>query len=238
MNQQSQSAFTLKIINFQVRGDIVYYNIQVVNTQLKKSWNFEDRYKNMLALHTQLKSIIKAELPQFPGKKLFGNTDEEFITQRKAALHNYFKNLLAFYDPDQYPPLKAFLTRGEEKEVKDQKQSLIETRPIQQKSDQDKQQEAMKQRTQLRKQLNEKCDQVKQTFLTFNQMAQPEENLTKQRRSVYDNIRLDDKSLQLQIPKSNPDAKILVGSQTLDQKAPQLFEILENIHKQLNQILI
>ena len=54
----------------------------------------------MLALHTQLKSIIKAELPQFPGKKLFGNTDEEFITQRKAALHNYFKNLLAFYDPD------------------------------------------------------------------------------------------------------------------------------------------
>ena len=50
------------------------------------SWSFEERYKNMLNLHSALSSETKTALPQFPAKKFFGNTDPEFISTRRAGL--------------------------------------------------------------------------------------------------------------------------------------------------------
>jgi len=54
----------------------------------------------MLTLHQQLSSQFKKDLPQFPAKKMFGNTDPEFISTRKAGLQNYFKTLLSLLDVD------------------------------------------------------------------------------------------------------------------------------------------
>ena len=74
----------------------------------------------MLVLNHQIATYTKS-LPQFPPKKYIGNTDPDYVCQRKAGLQNYFKTLLQHVDADRIPPLKLFLTKGESKAIREPK---------------------------------------------------------------------------------------------------------------------
>ncbi|EAR94435.2 PX-SNX-like domain protein (macronuclear) [Tetrahymena thermophila SB210] len=82
----------------------VVYQIEAVETKRrgkkilsKESWNFTSRYSMLRELYHSLKKEISdfssLNLPKFPGKKWFGNTDEKFLSERKRDLQIFFSAL-------------------------------------------------------------------------------------------------------------------------------------------------
>ena len=49
------------------------------------------------------KSKWKNDLPEFPPRKLFGNTQEDFIQKRKKELENYYSTLFKTVDIEDLP---------------------------------------------------------------------------------------------------------------------------------------
>lgn len=52
---------------------------------MENKWNVSHRYSDFAQLHAALKSGVTA-LPTLPPKKVFGNTDRDFINERRVAL--------------------------------------------------------------------------------------------------------------------------------------------------------
>ena len=48
----------------------------------------------MRELHASIKKAFKGQLPDFPVKKYFGNTDQSFIALRQKGLQNYFQHAI------------------------------------------------------------------------------------------------------------------------------------------------
>ncbi|CAD8060071.1 unnamed protein product [Paramecium sonneborni] len=250
MQQAHNSIYQLKIVNTETRSDIVYYQIQVLNTQTKVSWSFEERYKNMNNLHTQLSQEIKQQLPYFPAKKFFGNTDPEFISTRKAGLQNYFKTLLQIVDVDQCPTLKKFLTKGEQKHIKDQPQPFKEDSIKQkdvignastiEKIQQQKQLENERIKKELKDKLAAATQQIKSKFVDLGNLVNaPEEHDIKKKRAFYDQIRIEPKNIQLNIdiPKANPQAKMIIAQSTIEQTQPKLIQLISQLQAGVENII-
>ncbi|CAD8049277.1 unnamed protein product [Paramecium primaurelia] len=250
MQQTQNSTYQLKIVNTETRSDIVYYQIQVLNTQTKISWSFEERYKNLNNLHTQLCSELKQQLPQFPGKKFFGNTDPEFISTRKAGLQNYFKTLLQIIDVDQCPTLKKFLIKGEQKHIKDQPQSFKQDSikqndiqgnvPTKEKIQQQKQIENERIKKELKEKLAAATQQIKSKFVDLGSLVNPpEEHDIKKKRAFYDQIRLEPKNNQLyiDIPKPSPQSKMMIAQSTIEQTQPKLIQLISQLQTGVESII-
>lgn len=56
-----------------------------------------------------LKIISKNDLPDFPEKKLFGSTKEDFIQKRKLELEHYYNTLSQTMDIKKLPDLYKFI---------------------------------------------------------------------------------------------------------------------------------
>ncbi|CAD8052756.1 unnamed protein product [Paramecium primaurelia] len=249
MQQSHNSAYQLKIVNTETRSDIVYYQIQVLNTQTKVSWSFEERYKNLNNLHTQLSSELKQQLPSFPAKKFFGNTDPEFISTRKAGLQNYFKTLLQIVDADQCPTLKKFLTKGEQKHIKDQQQPFkedsIKQNDIQgnastiEKIQQQKQQENERIKKELKEKLAAATQQIKQKFVDLGSLVNaPEEHDIKKKRAIYDQIRIEQKNaFIIDIPKPSQQSKMMIAQSTIEQTQPKLIQLISQLQSGVESII-
>ncbi|CAD8141394.1 unnamed protein product [Paramecium octaurelia] len=250
MQQQQNSTYQLKIVNTETRSDIVYYQIQVLNTQTKISWSFEERYKNINNLHTQLASELKQQLPQFPAKKFFGNTDPEFISTRKAGLQNYFKTLLQIVDAEQCPTLKKFLTKGEQKQIKDQPQSFKEDQVKQndiqgnasskEKIQQQKQIENERIKKELKDKLGAATQQIKSKFVDLGNLVNPpDEHDIKKKRAHYDQIRLDLKNFQtnIDIPKPSAQSKMMIAQSTIEQTQPKLIQLISQLQAGVESII-
>ncbi|CAD8147408.1 unnamed protein product [Paramecium pentaurelia] len=250
MQQTQNSTYQLKIVNTETRSDIVYYQIQVLNTQTKISWSFEERYKNLNNLHTQLSSELKQQLPQFPAKKFFGNTDPEFISTRKAGLQNYFKTLLQIIDVDQCPTLKKFLIKGEQKHIKDQpqqfKQDPIKQNDIQgnastkEKIQQQKQIENERIKKELKEKLAAATQQIKSKFVDLDNLVNPpEEHDIKKKRAFYDQIRLEPKNNQvnIDIPKPSSQSKMMIAQATIEQTQPKLIQLISQLQTGVESII-
>lgn len=55
---------------------------------------FKSRYSELRDIHEKcLETQYKNELPDFPHKKVFGSTKEDFIQKRKKELENYYNAL-------------------------------------------------------------------------------------------------------------------------------------------------
>jgi hypothetical protein len=85
----------MKFVDHKIDGKTVYYTVQVYEKKTGKNWTFAARYSQLLDIHTVIESRLPAgELPDFPPKKMFGNTNTDFVIRRKKELENYYNTLL------------------------------------------------------------------------------------------------------------------------------------------------
>ncbi|KAK8396825.1 hypothetical protein O3P69_005059 [Scylla paramamosain] len=80
---------------------------------VETKWNVSHRYSDFAQLHATLR-VGTVALPALPPKKVFGNTDRDFINERRVALQKYMDGILAnsllaaslpvrqFLDPKNY----------------------------------------------------------------------------------------------------------------------------------------
>lgn len=101
----------MKFADYEV-NDHVDYRI-IIKDANNETWQVTARYRKLREIHQEIKDALKNEqLPEFPPRKIFGNLDPTFISQRQKALENYFNNLLRKYTLDQLEPLRKFLKEG------------------------------------------------------------------------------------------------------------------------------
>ena len=67
------------------------------------------------------------DLPQFPHKKMFENTKDDFIQKRKKELQNYYNTLLSSINIQGLPDLQEFFDTNKPK-----KQTKIDRNPAEQ----------------------------------------------------------------------------------------------------------
>lgn len=87
----------------------VEYCVEVWRTpDIETKWTVNHRYSDFAQLHAYLK-MGTVVLPQLPPKKVFGNTDRDFINERKEALQKYLEGIL--FNPllASSLPVKRFL---------------------------------------------------------------------------------------------------------------------------------
>lgn len=84
---QQDIAFKVQFIKTTVEGGHAEYLIKVVGP-LSISFHLLDRYSSMASFVSTIKRSVRntEDLPQFPGKKFFGNTSAQFLKQRSAQL--------------------------------------------------------------------------------------------------------------------------------------------------------
>ncbi|XP_064122875.1 PX domain-containing protein kinase-like protein isoform X2 [Macrobrachium nipponense] len=92
----------------------IEYSLEVFRApDIETRWTVSHRYSDFAQLHALLKAGT-APLPSLPPKRVFGNTDRDFINERKAALQKYINKILSdellagslpvrqFLDPKSY----------------------------------------------------------------------------------------------------------------------------------------
>ncbi|OHT14737.1 PX domain containing protein [Tritrichomonas foetus] len=89
--------FYILIEGTQLDQNVVYYDIELCLQDDKTALlnRTKRRFSQIEKFHQLLKKSVdpKVVLPKIPPKKLFGNTSEEFINERKEALQQYFNIL-------------------------------------------------------------------------------------------------------------------------------------------------
>jgi|JI6StandDraft_1071083.scaffolds.fasta_scaffold07036_11 hypothetical protein len=102
--------FTLKFVDHKIDGKTVWYTVQVNEKRTGKSWQFMSRFSQLLDIHTASETHFpKGELPDFPPKKMFGNTNPEFVVRRKKELENYYNTLLKSIEIAKLPELRSLI---------------------------------------------------------------------------------------------------------------------------------
>lgn len=105
----SQSKLTMKFAdNFVVDGHIEY-RILVRDSKKNESWTITSRYSELRKVHVKLRELFPNNLPNFPQKKILGNMDPSFISQRQKALEIYFGLILQNQTWANSKPMKDLL---------------------------------------------------------------------------------------------------------------------------------
>ncbi|KAL4452991.1 hypothetical protein ABPG73_011072 [Tetrahymena malaccensis] len=129
MDKKKESPLTIKFKDFyQDVNGVTFFKILVYDQKTEETWEFEERYSVMRDIHKALREQCKADLPDFPTKKWFGNTDKNFLSQRKATLQTYFTTILSILDIQKYPILKNFFYKKPTKAEQKPKQPQNEIR--------------------------------------------------------------------------------------------------------------
>ncbi|CAK63046.1 unnamed protein product (macronuclear) [Paramecium tetraurelia] len=87
---------TIKIENYALYDDVVVYSLRFKNNYTNDEWVYKQRYSEIKNIHEALiEQGFKNKLPQFPTRKLFGQTHEkpENIEKRKEDLETYLNSL-------------------------------------------------------------------------------------------------------------------------------------------------
>ncbi len=110
--------FRLKFLEHEANDGVIWYNVSITDVNAQKAtWFLKIRYSQILALHKQIKENHEGALPDFPPKKLFGNLDPNFVSQRKKHLENYFNTLLRMINIEKVIVLRDFLLKGRKNEI-------------------------------------------------------------------------------------------------------------------------
>ncbi|CAD8182796.1 unnamed protein product [Paramecium pentaurelia] len=94
--QNQQMNISIRIENYVIYDEVVIYILRFKNNQANDEWIYKKRYSEIKSIHDALLDQgFKNKLPQFPTRKLFGQTNEnpETIEKRKEDLENYLNAL-------------------------------------------------------------------------------------------------------------------------------------------------
>lgn len=72
-------------------------------------WTINRRYRQIHALHDQLRGVHGSAMPEIPGKRVFGNMNPAFIQEREAGLQRYFVELVRLEQDVRSPAFAQFL---------------------------------------------------------------------------------------------------------------------------------
>ena len=103
---------SLNFLNHEVENNSVTYVIKVSDGE--DSWEIRVRYSNLRELHNKMKELNK-EMPDFPAKKLWGNLNAKFISERQSKLAYYMSTVLKFPEKYKNSILYNFLLKGKKK---------------------------------------------------------------------------------------------------------------------------
>lgn len=107
------SSYRVKFLEYEQVDGVTYYNLSITDMNAQKAtWFLKSRYSAMRRIHSQILENYSGELPNFPPKKLIGNMDPDFVSQRKKHLENYFNTLLRTINIDKIPVARDFLFQG------------------------------------------------------------------------------------------------------------------------------
>ena len=100
----------LKFIKY-IKGDHINYQIKLICIEDSNiNVEFLERYSSLKDFHENLKKeATSLNLPKFPPKKYFGNTDEKFLNQRMTALEYYFNTILISKDLSKLSSVKKWI---------------------------------------------------------------------------------------------------------------------------------
>ncbi len=97
---------SIQIFNHQIKDNIVTYTIEI-KLNNKQSIIIKERYSELLNLHNAMSK--EAKLPNFPPKKYFGNTDENFLNQRQLSLNEYYEIITSSHIYSNLPSFKSWI---------------------------------------------------------------------------------------------------------------------------------
>ena len=84
----------MKFVSYRIKDDVVYYKIFISIENHEESL-IEVRYKTLNGIHeTLLKTMTN--LPEFPAKKYFGNTNPSFLEKRIVELQAYLNGVIQY----------------------------------------------------------------------------------------------------------------------------------------------
>ena len=95
---------SIEILFHTNKDNIVTYTIEIILSN-NQSIIIKERYSDLLSLHNLMSK--EAKMPNFPPKKYFGNTEEQFLNQRQTELNNYYYLITS---SDKYVNLPSFRT--------------------------------------------------------------------------------------------------------------------------------
>ena len=86
--------FYILIEGTNIEQNVVYYDIEICLQDGKHALlaRVKRRFSQIKKFHQVMRKTLdqKIQLPKIPPKKIFGNTNEEFVNERKEALQKYF----------------------------------------------------------------------------------------------------------------------------------------------------
>lgn len=102
---------TAKFADHLVVDGHVEYRILLKDSRKNESWTINSRYSDLRKVHSKLRELAGDNLPNFPRKQFFGNTEPSFISQRQKGLENYFSIVLQNQTLLNSKPIKELLQR-------------------------------------------------------------------------------------------------------------------------------
>jgi len=110
-NKFQNYTFHMKFLNYVIKSDVAFYNIHIFSKEDPNlKIDFTERYSSLAEYHKLFKEESKSKnFPAFPPTKLFGNTDEKFLSKRLAQLDTYFSVILADKELSQMKSVKKWL---------------------------------------------------------------------------------------------------------------------------------
>lgn len=110
-NRIVNSNFHIQFLKHYFKDNAVYYQILLFSKEDSTlSIEFADRYSEMDKLHDSFKEDSKSKnYPNFPEKKIFGNTEEKFLNKRLSSLQSYFSNILTHKEFSKLKSVKNWI---------------------------------------------------------------------------------------------------------------------------------
>ena len=101
-------SFIISIPSYETKDGYTLYNMRV-KTVTEGVWSFQQRYSVLRDGHEQMRRSLRAQLPPFPPKKLWGNTKDSFLRVRRAALEEYLNSVSAIPEVCNNPLFRSLI---------------------------------------------------------------------------------------------------------------------------------
>lgn len=111
-NKLLNSTFYIHFLNYFFQNDdVVFYKIQLFSNEYPNLIiEFSERYSYLAEQNKVFREESKSKnFPSFPPTKYFGNTDEKFLSKRKASLNTYFSSIFSDKEHSQLKTVKKWV---------------------------------------------------------------------------------------------------------------------------------